>query len=150
MDAKIQAGIEAGIKKERDRMEAIAVAKDHVRGRVGNLSMAFDSAAQVYSKAIEVASGKKPPKEANIEMLKFAFDALPPKVRQLRHPHPDLFGQALLLGLGWGDGRAGNRAGNRIVGGRQGRGHLRHRGVVPGVLPVPPGERQNEESFGDH
>jgi hypothetical protein len=80
MDAKIQAGINAGIKKERDRMEAIAVARDHVRGRVGNLSgMAFDSAAQVFSKAIEIASGKKPPKEANIEMLKFAFDALPPK-----------------------------------------------------------------------
>jgi hypothetical protein len=80
MDEKIQAGINAGIKKERDRMDAVAVAKDHVRGRVGNLSgMAFDSAAQVFSKAIEIASGKKPPKEANVEMLKFAFDALPPK-----------------------------------------------------------------------
>ena len=60
-------------------MQAIAVAKDHVRGRVGNLSMAFDSAAGVYSKAIEIASGKKPPKEASAEILKFAFDALPPK-----------------------------------------------------------------------
>jgi hypothetical protein len=79
MDAKINAGIQAGIKKERDRMEAISVAKDHVRSRVGNLSMAFDSAAQVYAKAIEVAAGKKPPKDANVEMLKFAFDNLPSK-----------------------------------------------------------------------
>jgi hypothetical protein len=79
MDEKINAGIQAGIRKERDRMEAIAVAKDHVRPRVGSLTMAFDSAAQVYSKAIEVASGKKPPKEASIDMLKFAFDNLPSK-----------------------------------------------------------------------
>ena len=80
MDAKIQAGIDAGIRKERDRMEAIAMAKEHVRSRVGPLAgMAFDSAAQVFSKAIEVASGKKPPKGADVAMLKFAFDALPTK-----------------------------------------------------------------------
>lgn len=60
-------------------MQAVSVAKEHVRPRVGALTMAFDSAAQVYAKAIEVASGKKPPKEANVEMLKFAFDALPSK-----------------------------------------------------------------------
>lgn len=80
MDEKIQAGIDAGIKKERDRMDAIMAAKDHVRSRVGSLpNMAFDSAAGVYAKAVEMETGKKPPKGAGLDMLKFAFDNLPSK-----------------------------------------------------------------------
>lgn len=79
MDAQIEAGIAAGIKKERQRMEAVASAKEHVRGRVGNLSMAFDSASDVYRKALQMVTGKEPPKKADADTLKYAFDSLPAK-----------------------------------------------------------------------
>jgi hypothetical protein len=79
MDAKITAGIEAGIKKERLRMEAISDAKEHVRPRVGALSMAFDSASEVYRKALKIATGKEPPKDAPVSALKYAYDNLPAK-----------------------------------------------------------------------
>ena len=62
MDAQIEAGIAAGIKKERQRMEGVATAKDYVRPSVGNLSMSFDSAADVYRKALTIVTGKEPPK----------------------------------------------------------------------------------------
>lgn len=84
MDAQIQAGIEAGIRKERQRMEAVTAAKEHVRARVGNLSMAFDSAADVYRKALSIATGKEPPKKADADTLKYAFDSLPAKDGQQR------------------------------------------------------------------
>lgn len=79
MDAQIEQRVQAGIQKERERMEAVAAAKEHVRPRVGSLAMAFDSAAQVYRKALIIATGKEPPKKADAETLKYAFDQLPPK-----------------------------------------------------------------------
>lgn len=87
MDEQIQSGIEAGIKRERARMEAVTAAKEHVRPRVGNLVMAFDSAADVYRKALTIATGKEPPKKADADTLRYAFDQLPAKDGQQRRTY---------------------------------------------------------------
>lgn len=81
MDAAIKAGIAAGIKEERKRIDAINIAKEFVRPRVGNLTMAFDSAVDVYRQALKIATGKEAPKTADADTLRFAFDALPPAAR---------------------------------------------------------------------
>lgn len=75
MDAAIKEAVQANQRK----MEAIAAAKEHVRPRVGSLSMAFDSAADVYRKALRLA-GKDPAPfaKANAETLRGVFDMLPP------------------------------------------------------------------------
>lgn len=79
MDAAIRKGVEEGVRAERLRMEAISEAKEHVRPRVGSLSMAFDSAGDVYRRALKMVTGKEPPKKADAATLKYAFDNLPPK-----------------------------------------------------------------------
>lgn len=77
MDSAIKKGISDGIAAERVRLEGISAAKDAVRPRVGHLTMAFDSAGDVYRKALVIAGAKEPPKSADVETLKYAFDNLP-------------------------------------------------------------------------
>ena len=60
-------------------MEAVAEAKEHVRARVGALTLAFDSAGEVYRRALKIVTGKEPPKNADAATLRYAFDALPAK-----------------------------------------------------------------------
>lgn len=79
MDAAMDSKVNAAVKAERELQQAIYAAKDHVRGRVGELaSMAFDSVEGVYLHAIK-AAGKDPgPLEGSKpEALKFVFDNLP-------------------------------------------------------------------------
>jgi uncharacterized protein len=84
MDAAMDAKVTAAVKAERELQQQIYAAKDHVRGRVGELaSMAFDSVEGVYLHAIK-AAGKdpKPLEGSKPEALKFFFDNLPAPASQ--------------------------------------------------------------------
>jgi hypothetical protein len=74
MDAAIAKAVAAEAKKQ----QAISAAKDHVRPRVGNLAVAFDSAEGVYLAALKLAgSDTKPFAKADATTLKGVFDLLP-------------------------------------------------------------------------
>lgn len=58
-------------------MRAIEAAKNHVRPRVGEINLAFDSAAQVYHKAFEMRGNKTAKKITDVDALSSMWDMLP-------------------------------------------------------------------------
>jgi 8-oxo-dGTP pyrophosphatase MutT (NUDIX family) len=74
----MDAAISKAVADERKRGEAISAAKEHVRPRVGVISIACDSAEQVYLHALKLArQDVKPFAKADASTLKGIFDLLP-------------------------------------------------------------------------